>query len=59
MNIHRQDQASAARSLDRRIIQVELPPDNAGVIAALRRAFQHAPPCPGEGDFEALLRRLN
>ncbi|HMI40915.1 MAG TPA: hypothetical protein VK485_06775 [Sphingomicrobium sp.] len=59
MNFHRQDQAAAARSLDRRIIQVDLPSDNAGVIAALRRAFQPAPPCRSEEDFEALLRRLN
>jgi hypothetical protein len=59
MNYHRQDQAAAARSPDRRMIQIELPPDNAGVIAALRRAFQPAPPCAREDDFEALLRRLN
>jgi len=58
MNFNRQDQA-AARSVDRRIIQVELPPANAGVIAALRRAFDAALPCPGEDEFDALLRRLH
>jgi hypothetical protein len=59
MNFHRQNRAAAAGSLDRRIIRVELPQANAGVIAALRRAFQSTPPCPSEDDFEALLRRLN
>jgi hypothetical protein len=41
------------------MIQIELPPDNAGVIAALRRAFQPTPPCNRGDDLEALLRRLN
>jgi len=45
--------------MDRRTIHVELPSANAGVIAALRRAFDVALPCPSEDEFDALLRRLN
>lgn len=47
--------------MDRRMIRVEFPPAQAGIAAALRRAFQ-APPVDsndGEDDFAALLARLN
>ena len=47
--------------MDRRLIRVEFPPAQAGIAAALRRAFQaplvDADAC--DGDFAALLARLN
>lgn len=50
-----------ADQMDRRLIRVEFPLAQAGVAAALRRAFQALPvesdDC--EGDFAVLLARLN
>ncbi len=54
-----QEKAATDKTMERRIIRVELPSANAGVTAALRRAFAGAVPRPGENGFEALLRRLN
>ena len=51
--------ATAVMDLDRRVIRVDLPPEHAGVMAALRRAFESAAREPCERDFEELLRRLN
>lgn len=45
--------------VDRRIIRVDTPPEHAGVMAALRRAFENAAREPCERDFADLLRRLN
>jgi len=45
--------------LDRRLIQVDLTPTQAGITAALRRAFVAAAAEPCAHDFEDLLRRLN
>ena len=59
MNFHSHHQAAAAGSLDRRTIQVQLPSDSAGVVEALRRAFEPALPNPSESDFDALLHRLS
>jgi hypothetical protein len=50
---------SELRSHDRRIIQVDLPPAHAGIMAALRRAFEAAASEPCDRDFSDLLRRLN
>lgn len=50
--------AAEERSMDRRIIRVELPPAHAGVTAALRRAFAAAPGGSGDREFEELLARL-
>lgn len=50
---------SELRSHDRRIIQVDLPPAHAGIMAALRRAFEAAASEPCDRDFADLLRRLN
>ena len=36
-----------------------MPPEHAGVMAALRRAFQAAASEPSERDFAELLRKLN
>lgn len=46
-------------SLDREIIWVDFSTANAGIAAALRRAFNAAAQAPTDRDFEALLRRLN
>ena len=50
---------SMEQSMDRDIIRVDFPLANAGIAAALRRAFQAAAEEPTDRDFEALLRRLN
>ena len=51
--------AAVEASMDRRIIRVELPPEHAGVTAALRRAFASAPAVQdNEHDFGDLLERL-
>ena len=51
--------ATAAMDLDRKVIRVDTPPEHAGVMAALRRAFEDAAREPSDRDFDALLRRLN
>ena len=50
---------TATIDLDRRPIRVDMPPEHAGVMAALRRAFQAAASEPSERDFAELLRKLN
>jgi hypothetical protein len=45
--------------MNRRIIQVDMSPTQAGITAALRRAFQAAASAPSDRDFAELLRRLN
>jgi hypothetical protein len=51
--------AMELRTLDRRIIQVDVPPAHAGITAALRRAFETAAAEPSDHDFAELLRKLN
>ena len=51
--------ATSAMELDRRPIRVDMPPEHAGVMAALRRAFQAAANEPSDRDFADLLRKLN
>jgi hypothetical protein len=46
-------------SMDRRIIRVDVPPTQAGITAALRRAFEAAASEPSDRDFAELLRKLN
>jgi len=46
-------------NMERRIIRVDLPPAHAGIMAALRRAFEAAASEPSDRDFADLLRRLN
>src|SRR5690242_1369578 len=48
-----------AGSMDRRVIQVDIPPAHAGITAALRRAFEAAASEPCDRDFAELLRKLN
>ena len=42
-----------------RIIRVDAPPAHAGIMAALRRAFEAAASEPSNRDFAELLRKLN
>jgi hypothetical protein len=46
-------------SMDRRLIRVDLPSAQAGIAAALRRAFEAAASEPSDRDFAELLRKLN
>ena len=46
-------------TLDRRIIRVDMPSGHAGIMAALRRAFDAAASEPCDRDFAELLRKLN
>ena len=54
-------EAAAELAMERRIIRVESLPDQAGIAAALRRAFAAGPPDEDDSDrmFEELLRRLH
>jgi hypothetical protein len=45
--------------MDRQIIEVEVTPSHAGIMAALRRAFEAAASEPCDRDFAELLRQLN
>lgn len=51
--------ASTEFNMDRKIIRVEVPPAHAGIMAALRRAFEPAAPESCDRDFAELLRQLN
>jgi hypothetical protein len=52
---------AAKRHMERRIIRIESLPDQAGIAAALRRAFTAGPPPAEDCDhlFEDLLKRLH
>ena len=45
--------------MDRRLIQVNVPDAQAGITAALRRAFAAAAAEPSDRDFAELLRKLH
>jgi len=47
------------KRIDRRIIRIDVPPAHAGIMVALRRAFEAAAAEPCDRDFDELLRRLN
>jgi hypothetical protein len=51
--------ALEANKMDRRIIHVDMSATQAGITAALRRAFEAAATEPCDRDFADLLRRLN
>ena len=46
-------------AIDRRVIRVDMRPTQAGITAALRRAFEAAASEPCDRDFAELLRSLN
>lgn len=50
---------TATIDMDRRPIRIDIPPEHAGVMAALRRAFQAAANEPSDRDFAELIRKLN
>jgi hypothetical protein len=56
---HETVSASDWNTMDRRVIQVDVAPTQAGIAAALRRAFEAAASEPCDRDFDELLRRLN
>jgi hypothetical protein len=60
MNVERENFArSDVDWMDRQLIQLEMPPAHAGIMAALRRAFEAAAHEPCDRDFADLLRQLN
>ena len=56
---HENVAAEEMNNIGRRIIRVDIPPAHAGIMAALRRAFEAAAAEPCDRDFAELLRRLN
>ena len=56
---HEDVAASELHNMDRQVIRVDIPPAHAGIMAALRRAFEAAASEPCDRDFNELLRRLN
>lgn len=59
MKAKQKKMTTATIDMDRRPIRVDIPPEHAGVMAALRRAFQAAANEPSDRDFAELLRKLN
>jgi hypothetical protein len=59
MKLEQGSSASELSLMDRRVIRVDMEPTHAGIMAALRRAFEAAAPDPCDRDFGELLRRLN
>lgn len=61
MTIKAEPKEVAEHHMDRRVIRVECLPDQAGIAAALRRAFAAGPASEDDSDllFDDLLRRLN
>ena len=59
MKAQKKQMTTATVDMDRRPIRIDMAPEHAGVMAALRRAFQAAANEPSERDFAELLRKLN
>ena len=59
MKLGREHLGGEPNDFGRRIIQVDVPPVQAGIMAALRRAFEEAASEPCSRDFMELLRKLN
>jgi hypothetical protein len=59
MKLERESVSAPEFSMDRRVIRVDVPPTQAGITAALRRAFEAAAAEPCDRDFAELLRKLN
>jgi hypothetical protein len=59
MKLERESVSVPDLSMDRRIIQIDMPSGHAGITAALRRAFEAAASEPCDRDFAELLRKLN
>jgi hypothetical protein len=52
-------EVTQSNAMDRRLIRVDVAPSHAGIMAALRRAFEAAASEPCDRDFAELLRQLN
>jgi hypothetical protein len=52
-------EVAQSNAMDRRLIRVDVAPSHAGIMAALRRAFEAAASEPCDRDFAELLRQLN
>ena len=59
MKLDHGNAAAEPNNFGRQVIRVDLPPTHAGIMAALRRAFEAAASEPSSRDFAELLRRLN
>jgi hypothetical protein len=60
MNFERENiRSPEVDAIDRRVIRLDVPATQAGITAALRRAFEEAASEPSDRDFADLLRRLN
>ena len=59
MKLEREVNSAPEANVDRRIIQMDMSATQAGITAALRRAFEAAAAEPSDRDFAELLRRLN
>lgn len=59
MKAKQKKMTTATIDMDQRPIRIDIPPEHAGVMAALRRAFQAAANEPSDRDFAELLRKLN
>lgn len=59
MSSKKKQMTTATIDMDRRPIRIDMPPEHAGVMAALRRAFQAAASEPSDRDFADLIRKLN
>jgi hypothetical protein len=59
MKLERKVNSAPEANVDRRIIQMDMSATQAGITAALRRAFEAAASEPCDRDFAELLRRLN
>jgi hypothetical protein len=59
MKLEREVNSAPEANVDRRIIQMDMSATQAGITAALRRAFEAASSEPCDRDFAELLRRLN
>lgn len=59
MKAQQKKMTTATIDMDRRPIRIDIPPEHAGVMAALRRAFQAAANEPSDRDFAEILRKLN
>jgi hypothetical protein len=59
MKLEREVNSAPEANVDRRIIQMDMSATQAGITAALRRAFEAAASEPCDRDFAELLRRLN
>lgn len=62
MSVKSNEDAEGNIPMERRIIQLGNLPDQAGIAAALRRAFAARPEpglCVKDGDFAALLKKIH